>query len=546
MWKGLVAAGVGIVLGIGMAWLAFHSLDASIETPPEAPPLDTRADEPQPEPVVVPTRSLADIASVADDFQRNAALYDFIADAGAARIEELLGEVQALPSTPHRHDIARILYIRFAALEPAAAADHVTQADHRPSWVEAVYRAWAHTDLDAAVAHAATLDRATRTFAMRAFFELELPTWRRETIAKQMQGETMLAAIQTSEDLRRDEEDYDSVWQSALGVPDPQLRLQRLATVANTWSKQNPVAAMTAASSIDNPALAHSIQGIVFRNWAVDDALAATTWLADQEQSVNLQSLTHVLMTALTRQGIPHAIASLETMPQRLRSHAEEGLIMGLMSTGRIDRADVDTLLDWYESLGAARRLRLASTLAMGLANHDTDRALDWVVSLEGNARELAMAGLMGRVAATDLVLAKRMIARIEDTELYVMAAQAVAISEASRNPRTALEWATSLPSESARITVVNAVFSGWAFADPDSATRELLNLSGGTFRDEVGRQAAYVLQHQGRPDLVELLFDSSDSTEARGRLGRLLYRYFTETDPDEEKADRYREFSPQ
>ena len=550
MWKGLVTAGgLGIVVGVGVAWLLIDREAAVSESAsPVVPPVQVDAlptvqlDDQESQ--RGPARTLADIATIADDFERNAALYELVADADAAGVEELIGQVHALPSTPHRQDIARILYIRFAAVDPVAAADHVTQADHRPSWVEAVYRAWAHTDVDAAVAHAATLDRATRTYAMRAFFELDLPSWQRETIAKRMQGETMLAAIQTSEDLRRDEEDYDSVWQSALGVADAQLRLQRLATVANRWSQKDPVSAMAAAASIENPQLALSIQGIVFRNWATEDAWAATTWLADQEQSVNVQSLTYVLMGALTQQGIAHAISSLQTMPQSLRRHAEQGLIMGLqMPTRSMDRADVDTLVEWYETLGPASKRRLSGTLAMGLANHDPDVALDWVFSLEGNVREEAMGGLMSRVAAADMARAKRMIGGIEDAELYVVAARAVATTEASRNPRSALEWVRTLPSESARIDVASAVFSSWAFADPDGATRELLNLPAGTLRDTASRQTAFGLQHQGRADLLEQLFDGTESTEARRHIGRLLYGYFTRTNPDEAKADRYREF---
>ena len=437
MWKGLAAAGgLGILVGVGVAWLLFDRGEAVLESasPVVPPPVEADAPPPvqaveqEPEQDPGPTRTLAEIVTITDDFERNASLYDLIAEADVVRVEELIEQAHALPSMPHRNDIARVLYIRFAAVDPAAAADHVTRADHRPSWVEAVYRAWAHTDLDAAVAHAATLDRATKTLAMRAFFELELPTWHRETIAKQMEGESMLAAIQTSEDLRRDEEDYNSVWESALGVADPQLRLQRLGTIASRWSRKDPAAAMAAAASIENPQLALSIQGIVFRNWATDDAWAATNWLADQEQSVNVQSLTYVLMGALAQEGIAHAISTLETMPQRLRSHAEQGLIMGLhMPTGSMDRAELDTLLEWYETLGTASKQRLAGTLAMGLANHDADRALDWVVSLEGNVREQAMGGLIARVAAADMARAKQMIDGIEDAELYVVAARAVA-----------------------------------------------------------------------------------------------------------------------
>jgi len=72
--------------------------------------------------------TLAGIAGVADGFDRNAALYQFLAKADRGRIERLLGEVADLPAAPHRDDVARVLYIRFASVDPATAADHAAQA----------------------------------------------------------------------------------------------------------------------------------------------------------------------------------------------------------------------------------------------------------------------------------------------------------------------------------------------------------------------------------------------------------------------------------
>ena len=544
MWKGLVAAGgLGVVLGIGLAWLAFHSPDASIEPPPEVPPRDTRADEPQPQPVAVPTRSLADIASVADDFQRNAALYVLIADAGVARIEELLGEVHTLPSTPHRYDIARILYIRFAALDPAAAADHVTQADHRPSWVEAVYRAWGHRDLDAAVAHAAALGRSTRSYAMRALFELELPDGDREAMASQLDGESMLAAMQRREELQRQDEDYASAWQSALALPGTNQRFEHLAMLAGDWAKKDPSAAMAAASYMERSQLAQAIQSLVLRSWAADDPWGATTWLAEQEPSLNLQQLTFTLMHVLSEQGLAQAISSLETMPQKLRRYAEQGIVFGLQRPDAdVQAADLDILWNWYEELPTPSRKRLAGSLAMAIARHDPTRALDVVASLEGSARLEGMTSLMASVGTTDLPLAKQLVSEIEDAELRSVALQSVASVATVHDPRKALEWVNSLPLED-RSAAASPLFVQWTRDDPEEATRELLDLVPEEVRDGISGQVAFMLQYQGHGDLVERLFEGTDSADARSRIATALYHYFTETSPDKNKADRYREF---
>ncbi|MYD97603.1 MAG: hypothetical protein F4X98_09485 [Gammaproteobacteria bacterium] len=537
-----MAGTVGVVLGITLAWFVFERTESGLDTASTLSPLPTPMDEP--EPTAAPSRSLADIAMVADDFERNAGLYDLIADASAARIEGLLGEVPTLPSTPHRYDVARVLYIRFAALDPQAAVDHVIESDGRPSWIVAVYRAWAHADLDAAVAHAATLARTARMHAMRAFIDLDLPDWRLEAIAKQLDGESMIAAIRRQEDQRRDAEDYASAWQSALDM-EGQGRFGRLANLAHAWATENPVAAMEAAAAIDGFQLSQMIQSIAFQQWAADDASAATAWLAEQDRTTNVRSLTYGLMRSLTRQGITHAIAFIDTMPQHLRSHAEQGLIQGLQPYNtNLGNDDVEALINWHGTLEPARRHGLAGILATGLANHDPDRALDWVASIEGREREQAMTGLMARLASNDLAMAKGMMERIEDRDLLVAAARAVANAEAMHAPRRTLQWASLLPNESARIEAVSAAFGRWSNGDPDAATRELLYLPSGAYRDAIVARVAPVLGFEERFDLLEQLFESAESAGTRRQIGRMLYYHFTETDP--RRAADYRQYGPE
>jgi len=542
MWKGIaVAAVLGIVVGIGLAWLAFSRTVPRIENPSTATPPPVRSAEP--EPAMAPIRSLADIAAVVDDFERNAALYDLLLDAGTPQVMALLDEVQTLPSNAHRFDVARVLYIRFASVDPEAAADHVTGADHRPSWVVAVYRAWAHADLEAAVSHAATLDSTTRAHAMRAFFELDLPDWRLETLAKQLDGEAMLAAIRASEERPGDDGDFASAWQSALGVQDEE-RLQRLANLALVWVAEDPVAAMEAASSIKALQLSLMVQTIAFRKWVEDDPSAAIAWLAGKESTFNVQPLTQTVMATLSNQGMAHAISFLDTMPDRLRNHGERGLISVLMAYNtRVEGTDLDTLLNWYETIKPERQEQLAGSLAMGLADHDPDRALAWVASLERRVGGRAMNGLIGRVAHNDPALAKRMVDRIEDTDLLVVAARAVANTEALQDARDALEWASSLSNEAARIAAVSAAFGRWSNVDPDGAAGDLLDLPSGDYRDAIVTRVAPVLQYERRFDLLERLYESAESAEARQRIGGMLYHHYTETDPDPQRAEDYREY---
>ena len=62
--------------------------------------------------------TLPGIATIPDDFERNALLYEFIADADRNLIEQHLATMVDLPANPHRGDVVRVLYVRYAALDP--------------------------------------------------------------------------------------------------------------------------------------------------------------------------------------------------------------------------------------------------------------------------------------------------------------------------------------------------------------------------------------------------------------------------------------------
>ena len=92
--------------------------------------------------------TLAEIAQITEDFSRNAAMYRLAEGATRQQVEDWLADVETLPPSPHRYDVARVLYIRFAVLAPEAALEHALAAGAtKPVWLEAVFRTWAQLDL---------------------------------------------------------------------------------------------------------------------------------------------------------------------------------------------------------------------------------------------------------------------------------------------------------------------------------------------------------------------------------------------------------------
>ena len=117
---------------------------------------------------------LAEIAEITDDFSRNAAMYRLAEGATREQIEDWLAEVETLPSSPYRYDVARVLYIRFAVLAPEAALEHAQAGSTKPAWLEAVFRTWAQLDPEAAIVRAASLGSSAKPAASRALLQLGL------------------------------------------------------------------------------------------------------------------------------------------------------------------------------------------------------------------------------------------------------------------------------------------------------------------------------------------------------------------------------------
>ena len=150
----LVAAAIAVV------WMAGPWATETPSTDPERPP---------PEPTAVGSvpsaaATLAGIAAIREDFIRNAALYRLVDGATREQVEAWLAELETLPSTPHRYDIARVLYIRFAVLDPEAAVDHALLGATKPVWLEAIFRTWGEFDHAAALMRASNLHPSADVF----------------------------------------------------------------------------------------------------------------------------------------------------------------------------------------------------------------------------------------------------------------------------------------------------------------------------------------------------------------------------------------------
>ena len=564
---------VGLVLVV--AWLV---VDLPGLRPIDEEPAETAVPVAQPLPVVESgIATLADIALIEDDFSRNAALYALIGDAPQARVEEWLAEVDTLPATRHRPDLARVLYIRFAVLDPEAALQHALRGPTRASWLVAIFRTWGQIDPNAAAARAATLLPSARAAASRALLELDLPRAELRAIlagldqsgpARNVQRRTqlvtgkpqltrneyLLAEIEARTHARREGESHSDAWDRAISVEDALVRQILVDRLVIDWAGRDPAAAMAAVESwntedVYQPFVAGGgfapsmpIRGFlksrVIRQWAQDDSQAALTWAMGREREDMLRFATVVLST-LAEQAPAEAISRLADLPEAVRARASGGVLWTLA------RTDLDRAMGLFESLSIGEQTRNAMALRQELISQRSPQsAFDWALSIDHRIRTREVASVLAAVSYQDLAEALRLLDSIEDPAIRTAAAPGLVAQQVQRDAREALAWARNFRPETERGNLVVQVFNAWSRTDPGGASRELFETRGGPTRD---RAAAGMMSGVVGHDvpLAERLFDSIETPEQQAVAAEILHRHFTDIDPRQRKAERYRKFLP-
>ncbi len=535
----IVAIALTLTIVGAVLWYLLAGRDTSAPEPPVThTELETERAE-TPAPPAMPT--LADIAAEARDFHRNNALYELLADADADRVQALLAEAPTLPAALHRYDISRVLYLRFVSLDPPVAVDHLLANTAKPSWVNAVFRAWAHVDFDAAVAHAATLGPLARHAAAEAILELDISHAQREAAAALMRTPAALANALLWEGWLFEGRDLAEAWRLAEAIPTSNWKERRrlLREAAEAWVYTDPFLAMAAIEALDT-ITREKTQPHALRAWAEVDPHAAVDWVLAREPHKRPPELVVAAMESLAAEDTDAALTTLATMPEPARGQALSAVLSTLA-----DVAPGESIA-LYQSLAAHEKAQVSmrdlGNLAHQLGRAAPDKALSWALGLPDDVRGTGLALVAWGAHDADRERLLRKIGAMEDPEIQHKVANHVVGSEVERNPRDAWRWATSL-APIASGSAASAVFRQWHDRDPEAALDALTDTPPGEVRDRVLEEAvsARVTFH---PAQAEALFEHIDSASAKARAARHLVNYYTDVNPNSEKAKQYGKFA--
>ena len=493
--------------------------------------------------------TLTEVLAMPVGFERNRATYRLLATAERGSVERLLDEIDNLPGVDGR-DVARVAYLRLAALGPEEAVAHALGADVEPSLLSTVFRSLAHRDLDSAVSRAAVLPEDARMAVARAILELDLPTARLLDIADRLGATELLIEFE----VRRNRANIEAIWNRAVADTDDPLREVRLTVVAQIWSAQDPAAALAASELLPVGALRDDLRRLIVATWSSVDPDAAAAWFSTSAQEE--LELIEVSFAALAERDLSRAWSFSEPLPINPRSRARRALLRAALIE------DFDGALAFVDSL-AEEEVALGDLAMLVLSGHGgrPREALAWAMSRDEVSRFVTtryQRGVRLDIYEPNLwhwvqvfggrspMLARTVIEEIADVSSRDFAAAAyLALSPRfgptswpGRDTRADVLWAESVASEEflQRPEIANILVN----VAPDHGIEVLLRRDPSPARDEAIRVAlarsialgALTSEH------AERLLAAFSSVDTRRTAARRLYlRGAGPTDPEEAGA---------
>ena len=436
--------------------------------------------------------SLTGVFALADDWERNAALYALLARADRARVETLIAAAKALePPVPHRYDIVRVLYMRYASLSPEEAVDHVLASDAKPSWIGAVFGAWAERNLDSALARASALGPLAKGVAARAILALDLTPQQRLEAVRRLGMEAALAELALWEHRRRPGEPPAVAWHRATSLREGPRKDEIMLQAALAWALEDP---LTAWEAVEGHFASLPIRGResaivdvmreVLDVWAADDPAGPARWLRDAVLHRGMNATPYApasskvdymlgiaVMRPLARSNPRAAWEIAQAMPVSIRKDVFRNLA----------ETDTDAAVELYGSMDRPHQAVFAPNLAAALMYKNPELGVHWWAALDRRMRERT-AGHLRAVHREAPGLIERLIGEIDDAAAQHRAAEEVL--GALGDPEADWRWVTTLGTVPPEESALRTVFLRWHARDAHAAIRAVSSLADHRVRD--------------------------------------------------------------
>lgn len=452
--------------------------------------------------------TLAEITALASDFEQTAALYALLRTADEATLERLLEEAEGLRPRRERLAAKSIIYARYAELDPLAAVERVlAQERDKHEMLDRVFTAWGKHDLEAALAHAQTIQGPLRQPAASAALAVSehLDPARREALAAAFSLQDTLPLMGMEEF----EGDPVVAWRDAFHIESAQARAQRLLQIGDAWVQQDPAAALAAALELPSGGMLGGVAPYLIERWAEQDGEGALAWVLGQPQSRARAEMLGALAGAIAQRSPQDALALAETLDGAARRQVAQAALQTWAQTdapaamsaledlddiGLSNDARFSILAQWSASDPRAAfawaltqkssmdNMHLAVLPLQRIAMDDPAEALRLAEELDGMRKQAALGSIVSTWADSDPEAAAAWLESADGD--MPQALSAVAFAFAQRSPSEAFDWVSKLPKESQQVAL-HSLVSATASHSPEQAVSLLATIRDAELRAE-------------------------------------------------------------
>ncbi|MCY3883755.1 MAG: hypothetical protein OXG24_02445 [Gammaproteobacteria bacterium] len=421
---GLIA--IGFILGIGTSsgvyWLIVAPQVSEADTPILA---DTGKPMPQElnaskrisvtvDPSLETVRNLDDLEEIKSSFHRDLALRSLLADSDESRVAELLKQTQKL-SPYGTIDTQSAIVQRLANINPQLALTQVLEMSTDPYWpysfVASIFREWANSNLDEAVAQARTLEEHLKEPAVRSIVRerTDLSEDVLRSIARELGHEQLAIVAIAEQKIEEAIADPEKAWNElAIDLQSNSQHLWSIARVASAWVEQsglsvldqisnsltnlatrqfvvrsvltdaantNPEGAFRYALTLENDQYNSTIRGVA-DSWARSDPHSAFAAASDIEKKSLRSTLEDSIIRTWAYYKPREVLDGIDGLPEHVKATA---LAEALSTIVQDSPQEAVQLVAGIEDSEAKKQV--ATSVARNWSYGDHNAALDWVLN---------------------------------------------------------------------------------------------------------------------------------------------------------------------
>ena len=362
---------------------------------------------------VVDVSNYEELEEIENLFERGVAQHKYLTGLDESHLAELLTQSQKIFSPATRDYLQLASVQRLAQLNPDLALSRALELIRwsTPDLVGAVFREWAHSDLDEAVSQAQTLEGWHKSLALDAIVEerTDLPDDTLLTIARDLGNEQVATFAIAQRAIIEHIGDPQRTWNEiAVGMQDNREAWQTMTRVAVAWTEQSglnvldhisqsltnpnarkiivrgvlmdvasrdPAGALTIAMTLDNDPWNSTVRNIT-RTWAETDPQSALAAASEIEKLGIRRDAEESIITAWSRNYPQAVLEIIDTLPEYLQFPAT---IKAIRRIAQYSPEEASRLVAAMAS--GSEKTQAASNVANIWVQQDHRAALEWVLN---------------------------------------------------------------------------------------------------------------------------------------------------------------------